>query len=162
MIVVFDLDGCLANIEHRLHHIRGPGRANWDGFFEACVHDKPIWPVLAVIQSMIKSDHWVEIWSGRSELVRPQTTEWLVAHGVLPYDGSRTSPDPKVDARLGYRRIRMREHRDNTPDHVLKERWFDELAPEWRPEIVFDDRRRLVDMWRSKGIICAQVAPGEF
>jgi len=162
MIVVFDLDGTLANIEHRLHLIKGPGRKDWDEFFRQCAKDKPIWPVIATMQATIAAGHWVEIWSGRSEVVRVETTDWLERHGVLPYDGSRTHGLPLKDTRLGYQRIRMREHRDNTPDHELKAKWFDELTPEWRPELVFDDRRRLVEMWRSKGVICAQVAEGEF
>ena len=33
MDVVVDLDGTLADCTHRLHHIRGRRRKNWDAFF---------------------------------------------------------------------------------------------------------------------------------
>lgn len=33
----------------------------------------------------------------------------------------------------------------------------------WRkPDIVFEDRKRMVEAWRSRGIMCVQVAPGDF
>ena len=31
----------------------------------------------------------------------------------------------------------------------------------WNP-IIFEDRKQVVDMWRSKGFTCYQVSPGEF
>jgi hypothetical protein len=33
-----------------------------------------------------------------------------------------------------------------------------------RSKILFvvDDRRRIVEMWRSEGLVCLQCAPGEF
>ena len=30
------------------------------------------------------------------------------------------------------------------------------------PIMVFEDRKRVADMWRSKGIRCCQVAPGDY
>jgi hypothetical protein len=36
MFVVFDLDGTLASIEHRRHHL---DRKDWKAFFAACVDD---------------------------------------------------------------------------------------------------------------------------
>ena len=35
-------------------------------------------------------------------------------------------------------------------------------ADGWKPELVFDDRSSVVDMWRSKGLRAVQVAPGDF
>ncbi len=29
------------------------------------------------------------------------------------------------------------------------------------PKLAIDDRRRVVEMWRSQGLVCAQVAEGE-
>ncbi|WP_227254813.1 c-type cytochrome [Frigoriglobus tundricola] len=48
--VIFDIDGTLADLTHRLHHIRN-GSHNWDGFFPACGNDSVIEPIrdLAVL-----------------------------------------------------------------------------------------------------------------
>ena len=32
----------------------------------------------------------------------------------------------------------------------------------YEPFLVFDDRQRVVDMWRRNGIQCCQVAPGDY
>jgi hypothetical protein len=51
-----------------------------------------------------------------------------------------------------------------TPDDVLKRQWFDAMLRDDRERLVatFDDRDRVVKMWRDAGVTCFQVAPGEF
>jgi phosphoglycolate phosphatase-like HAD superfamily hydrolase len=39
--VIFDLDGTLADLTHRLHYVKN-GNRNWDKFFEECDKDLPI------------------------------------------------------------------------------------------------------------------------
>ena len=51
------------------------------------------------------------------------------------------------------------------PDDKLKKEWLDELFP--FPNAldivcVFDDRDKVVKMWRDNGLTCMQVAPGNF
>ena len=51
------------------------------------------------------------------------------------------------------------------PDEVLKKKMLLEfVGDEWRSEVfcVFDDRQKVVDMWRDLGLTCFQVAPGDF
>ena len=51
------------------------------------------------------------------------------------------------------------------PDDELKQHWLDDLFPgDIRDRIVavFDDRQKVVDMWRKNGLTCMQVAPGDF
>ena len=49
---------------------------------------------------------------------------------------------------------------------ALKQHWLDDLFPidSKRLDIVcvFDDRDKVVDMWRKNGLTCMQVAPGNF
>jgi len=47
-------------------------------------------------------------------------------------------------------------------DIVKRERLARRRADRFSPELAIDDRRRVVDMWRSEGLVCAQVAEGEF
>lgn len=141
MLVVFDLDGTLADVEHRRHHVSG-GKRRWDLFFAACVDDTPVEAVTLAFHAMKKAGHRVEVWSGRSDEVRSQTEAWLEEHGLHPD------------------RLVMREAKDYTPDDVLKESWLDAAEP--KPALVFDDRDKVVAMWRRRGVPCFQVAPGAF
>ena len=144
MRVVFDLDGTLCNIEHRLHFIQGP-KKDWPAFLRACVDDKPIWNLIKVCRLMSFNEDHVEVWSGRSEDVRIETVNWLSRHGLGIIDG-----------------LRMRKSGDYRQDCIVKGEWLDALPENERPDIVFDDRQQVVDMWRSRGILCCQVAPGDF
>jgi hypothetical protein len=56
----------------------------------------------------------------------------------------------------------MRPEKDYTPDDALKHKWLMELGGPDKIFCVFDDRQKVVDMWRSHGITCFQVAPGKF
>jgi FMN phosphatase YigB (HAD superfamily) len=154
-IVVFDLDGTLANIEHRVHYIKGK-KPRWDLFFEACVDDEPE-PAIIQLAQLLYERYIIWIFSGRSDATREATTVWLLKHGV-PYNF-----------------LRMRVDGDNTPDAELKARWINEhhLYPagyadhaycdDGHPvEMVFDDRKRVVDMWRDRFFKVLQVEPGEF
>ena len=142
MIVAFDLDGTLANIEHRLHYIKGE-KKDWTGFFLASANDEPIAELIAV-QRVLSVWHEVEIWSGRSDEVREMTVEWLKRHGV------------------SYTKLRMRKAGDYRVDWQVKEEWLLALPAHKRPSLAFDDRQQVVDMWRRNGIRCAQVAQGDF
>jgi hypothetical protein len=52
------------------------------------------------------------------------------------------------------------------PDDDLKKKWFNDLFPTQKDiddvVCVFDDRQKVVDMWRDMGLTCMQVAPGNF
>ena len=175
MRIVFDLDGTLANIEHRLHHIRD-GNNNWQAFFDACDKDRVIqstaYLLNALVSRHLESSHVVEIWSGRSvgpdNRVACKTMKWLIDN--LPLAGGHCdrfclSLDPR---RHFFKMshlvvVRMRDHGDYTSDDELKWRWLQDARREGQgPDLVFDDRQKVVDMWRRKGVTCFQVAEGNF
>lgn len=142
MTIIFDLDGTLALIEHRRHLVRD-GKNRWDEFYRQCVNDEPNKPVIEACSALYSVGHEIVIFSGRSEVVRGETEEWLQKF-MVPYH-----------------RLFMREEKDNTPDDVLKHGW---LLTHIHDDVlcVFDDRQKVVDMWRANGIPCFQVAPGDF
>ena len=155
MIAIFDLDGTLANIEHRTHFVRGPHKQrNWKKFFEACVDDVPKWEIIDMLFALKQVGWHVEIWSGRSETVREQTVKWLERKAMVSVAPEDPNGIPLV----------MRPADDFTKDSELKERFLDDFVAEHKrfPRIIFDDRDQVVDMWRKRGITCAQVAPGDF
>jgi hypothetical protein len=52
MLIVFDIDGTLANIEHRLHHVRSKPK-NWPAFDAGIPNDKVNEPVAAVFRELL-------------------------------------------------------------------------------------------------------------
>ena len=157
-LYIFDLDGTLALIEHRRHFVDSTdGKKDWRGFFAACVDDVPNFPVIRTLQALRKSGAEIWIWSGRSDEVRSETIEWLHRHGCADtsmWAKSFGAPE----------RFRMRKAGDHQDDVALKYGWLSEIEPpEWnRLTAVFDDRDRVVQMWRDAGVTCFQVAPGDF
>ena len=135
-MIIFDLDGTLADCEHRRHFVDGTrSTPDWKSFYEACDEDEPIEAVSKIFDDLAV-DNEIEIWSGRCESVREKTLEWFCNY--IPYSGQK---------------IKMRPIGDNTPDDQLKERWLDEVVRENRTiEFVFDDRPKVVRMWRRRGI----------
>lgn len=90
---VVDLDGVLADVSARLHHIRGR-RKNWDAFF-AGIPDDPPHPEGVAVARRLAADHEVVYLSGRPERTRADTEAWLTRNGapqgrvVLRHDGDR-------------------------------------------------------------------------
>lgn len=159
-LYIFDIDGTLANIEHRLHHIQKPQK-DWQAFFAACVDDKPIWPVIRTLQRLRAGGAEIWIWSGRSDECKAETVRWLVQHGCLGNNLGNTIPWWPFGAP---ERFRMRKAGDHRDDVVVKGEWLSMMDP---PEFdrltgVFEDRARVVKMWRNAGVPCFQVAEGAF
>lgn len=150
--VIFDLDGTIANIDHRLHYL---DKKDWKGFFLACGDDEPILPVINVLKAFVEAGHHVEIWSGRSDVAERETYEWLDKH-IRKFN----SPNVIYPSTI---LTHMRADGDNTPDYILKENWLHEFHQKHGkfPDIIFDDRQQVVDMWRRNGVLCAQVASWE-
>jgi hypothetical protein len=60
-------------------------------------------------------------------------------------------------------RLLMRQWNDFRSDDIIKEEIFwEHIAPYYNVECAFDDRDRVVEMWRRIGVNCAQVNFGEF
>jgi phosphoglycolate phosphatase-like HAD superfamily hydrolase len=141
---LFDLDGTLADCSHRLHHIKNSPK-DWRAFFKACIDDAPIKHMVDLAQQLEQSGVSIVYVSGRSDEVRHETLEWLSLYR-LP-DGA----------------LYMRKAGDFRADDVVKLELLQQIrADGWRPIMAFDDRDRVVKMWRANGVPCAQVAEGDF
>lgn len=81
-IAVIDIDGVVADVRHRLHHVESRPK-NWDAFFAAAPSD----PVLAdgvARVSALASAHEIVFVTGRPERCRDDTTQWLSDAGLDP------------------------------------------------------------------------------
>jgi phosphoglycolate phosphatase-like HAD superfamily hydrolase len=114
---VFDLDGTLADLEHRRHLILRD-EPDHRAFFAAVGGDTPIVPVINMLRTLHAAGHQIEIWSGRSDECREATEAWLRQHGV-----------PEVP-------LIMRTAGDKRPDEIMK---MDFLRGTNWPDVVFDD-----------------------
>lgn len=149
-IYIFDLDGTLANCQHRLHHIQKTPK-DWDAFYRDCINDTPMHGVVSIMNRLaLHSD--IRVWTGRSDMVRAETEEWLRKHTFL----KNTVDMSKV--------LRMRVHGDHTEDVDLKRSWLLRMGDRERENVagVFEDRSRVAAMWRANGLMCFQVAEGDF
>ena len=156
MRIVFDLDGTLADIGHRLHHIQ-TDKPDWDAFFADCHKDTPINPALTMLRILIANEGTnVEIWSGRSmgenEEIYNTTRNWLRSKVLGIMGSSEELPH-----------LLMRAHGDHRPDVELKREWLRALRSLGLDvDLVFEDRSSVVAMWREEGVPCYQVAAGDF
>lgn len=146
--VIVDLDGTLALNKHRFHFIdKSLGKkVDWVSYFEACDKDLPNIPVIETIKALKAQGALIHIFSARGDIVFDRTVQWLKHHNV------------------SYDKLTLREMDSFTADEELKKKWLLKYYPNYEKEVlcVFDDRNKVVDMWRSLGLTCFQVAEGNF
>jgi len=149
--IIFDLDGTLALIdERRALATKENGKINWDVFFnpDNIQLDKPNWPVIEMAKTLKNAGNRIVIFSGRSKATKEVTKDWLNQHGV-PFDVIKMRPTGN-----GFQFM---------ADDLLKKKWLEDLFPNTDDILcVFDDRDKVVKMWRENGITCFQVAQGNF
>ena len=147
--VIFDLDGTIAIIDKRRKlSTKENGKIDWDIFFDSknIKLDIPNLPVIETLNSLKEKGFKIVILSGRLNTTKNATLKWLKKNKVQ------------------FDQIKMRE---NTPkgkyisDIDLKQKWLNEIGQE-NILCVFDDRKKLVEMWRKNNLTCFQVAEGDF
>ncbi len=141
---IFDIDGTIADLSHRLPHIQKTPK-DWTAFFASVADDAPIEHTIKLAIDVALAGANIVYVSGRSDECREATEAWLKRHAL---------PEGKVF---------MRKQGDHRPDHQVKVELLAELRAEGHnPVMAFDDRNGVVKMWRELGIPCAQVADGDF
>lgn len=143
MAVIFDIDGTLADLTHRRHYVQTKP-ANWEAFRLAADRDTLIEPVAVAQRALLQTNNMI-LCTGRMEKERELTERWLLRHDIF------------------FDRLYMRATNDTRPDFVIKEELLDRILVDgFKPNLVFDDRQQVVDMWRRRGLVCAQVSEGNF
>lgn len=131
--ILVDLDGTLALIKDR-----NPYDAS------TCENDEVNQAVAKVIKG-VAMEYKVFFMSGRSDKYREQTERWL-ANNALQFGP-----------------VYMRKEGDFRKDSIVKKELFDEhIRGKYNVSFVMDDRTQIVKLWRELGIICFQVADGDF
>ena len=130
-VAVFDIDGVLADVRHRLVHVRSKPK-NWKAFFAEAVRDQPHPEGLALARRYA-AGHDLLFLTGRPEHTRRQTQQWLEAQG------------------LGGLPLRMRPGGDYRSAAQVKLRFLQKLAKERAIAVVVDDDPVVVKTLRDAG-----------
>lgn len=133
--VLFDIDGTLAHMNGK----RGP--FDW--------HRVDVDDLDTAVARMFKlhkaAGEIVYCVSGRDESARQKTEEWLDFYDLNP-DG-----------------LYMRPRNDYRPDTIIKREIYEtRFKNKFNILNIYDDRKSVVDMWRSLGLKVFQVNPGRF
>ena len=111
MLAVIDIDGVIADVRHRLHHVAARPK-DWRAFFDAAPDD-PLLDEGARVVRALAEVHEVVYLSGRPEVCRTDTLAWLSQHDLpqgavhlRPHHDRRPGRFYKVDALDGFARTR--------------------------------------------------------
>ena len=151
--IIFDIDGTLADVQHRLHHL-----PDWNRFFAEMGNDPEISEVCWLADKLIHAsmfedadksepDFRVIVVSARPDDYRKVTQNWL--QSTLRWYAW-------ID------KIYMRKSGDFRQDSIVKAEILQQIIDDgYEPWLVIDDRPQVVEMWRSYGICTLQCAPDE-
>ena len=176
--VIFDIDGTLADIEHRRPFVAGK-KKDFNAFNAAMVNDTPNAPIVDLLHMCVAAEHQIVFCTGRMEQYREVTTRFLLDSPVGRVAGCGYVQGLRDEWELGEREhyledwenfkhetlIMRPDERRHDPDHQIKQEMLDEILKTVdKSNILYavDDRQRVVDMWRSNGLTCLQVAEGNF
>lgn len=79
--VVFDIDGVLADVRHRLHHVERKPK-DWIAFFAGMAQDPPLSEGINLARTESAAGRDLVFLTGRSESYRDVTQDWLDHHNV--------------------------------------------------------------------------------
>ena len=142
--IIFDVDGTIADVEHRRHFVNGNN--DWDSFRKETVNDTPVQWVCDIARRFIAQGDDVAFFSARNESER-EITEKQISQWIGD----------------GHKGVFLRPNGDYTPDDEFKSALADKFIDMGgKIDLIFDDRQKVVDMWRAKGFTVVQVAEGDF
>ena len=146
-VILCDVDGTLANTEHREHFLTVRPR-KWKEYLEAANEDKPYEDIVWLVKLLKETGNKILIVTARSEKEREQTKNWL----------------DKIAGLEGvYDKIYMRGSEDYRDHTIVKKELLDDIRSDgYDPFMVLDDHNGVVEMWRNIGIRCLQVQYGDF
>ena len=142
--IIFDIDGTLANCDHRLHYLKKE-KKDWDKFFSEMDKDKVNENISILYHLLMHSAIYYFIITGRPQKYEEKTRKWLSDNSFYRYD------------------IFFRANGDFRDDDIIKKEIYeDHIKDKYEVRLVIEDRSRVVKMWRSLGITCLQCADGDF
>ncbi len=146
-IIIFDIDGTLANLDHRRPMVENldHDKQDWKSFLHDwnVIKDTPVENIVRLAKLFYDLEFKIYLCSGRTEVVEQTTRLWLKLNDIK------------------YDKLFMRKRDDSRKDDLVKKDFLKEMDKD-RIWFVVDDRQSVVDMWRSEGLTVLQCAPGNF
>lgn len=171
MDIVFDIDGTLADATHRIHFIKDMAhwtspegklpRPNWEAFLasDQIARDSAIPQTWKVLRSLLADGNRIVFITGRPERERETTYNWLTDLSCP----IRAPAVLEMDFRSQWPVIFMRKDGDRRASSAVKLEGLQAAHAEgYRPKLVFEDRADDTAMWRRNGLLCCQVADGDY
>jgi hypothetical protein len=152
--IIVDIDGTLANCEHRRHFIDGTHeKQDWKSFYESMINDTVNdWCKFIMGRCYDESGRIqtsLLLISGRPEEYRELTLDWLIKYHMWDWQEEN--------------KLFMRKTGDFRDDCVIKEEIYREhIEPHYDVLFCIDDRPKVCRLWRSIGLICLQCNDKEF
>ena len=140
--IIVDIDGTLANVDHRRGYLGKEG--GWKKFNESMRLDVPNKWCVEIVNHMRKK-YKIVLVTGRSRDQWSITIDWLRENGIAYHD------------------IFFRRCGDYRQDVEVKAEILNDLIiPNFDVLFVIDDRISVVNMWRRAGLVCLQCDVGNF
>ncbi|HVE64913.1 MAG TPA: hypothetical protein VNB94_14070 [Mycobacteriales bacterium] len=130
-LAVVDIDGVVADVSHRLHHLESRPK-DWGSFFSAAVDDPPLAEGVRRVRELL-ADHDVVYLTGRPEWLRADTQRWLAAHDIAGTE------------------LHMRRRGDRRPARQTKSETLQRLTRDRTVALVLDDDPDVVEALQEQG-----------
>lgn len=141
--VVFDIDGTLADIEHRRVHLM-QDEPDWKTF-NSLMHLDVIHEDIRRLLFQLEKHNYIVLCSGREDCFRQVTEEFLDKNNVV------------------YEALYMRAEGDFRSDDIIKLEMLEKVTSNFeRPWLWIDDRDKVVQALRGAGIRVLQVCNGDY
>lgn len=134
-VVIFDIDGTVADCEHRRHHIATPPK-KWKAYFAEMLHDTPMLPQIKLAHAFSDCDYEIVYLTGRPERYREDTLAWMQQH------------------KLPQGKLYMRQESDKSPAPDFKRRVIQHEIGFDKIRLVVDDDPRVLGMLALANVPC--------
>ena len=141
--VICDIDGTIADVSHRVHHVKGEVK-DWKSFFESMMDDTVREDVKDMLIEYQNQGKVILFVSARPEDYREQTEHWLKSFvtGVYPVS------------------LLMRQRGDTRPDTEVKRDIYHKYLKDLDIFCVVDDRPCVIRMWEDLDLKVVDVGEG--
>ena len=131
-IVLCDIDGTVANNDHRQHLLKS--YKDWDKFFSQLSEDSPIFPIIEMINARFKDGMEIYFVTGRPERYRTETMSWLKKYFKYNF------------------LLIMRKDNDLRNKLTIKKEMLSSIEKKDKVIEVYENDLDLIEMWEEEGL----------
>lgn len=147
-IVIVDIDGTISKVGERIKYLQSKPK-DWDSFYADCFDDEPIIEIVDLVYNLYLQRYKIVFCTGRRESCRENTLNWFNKYF-----------EPEIAKHC---LLLMRPNNDHRHDTEVKPQLLEKANINlWDISFVLEDRNSMVAKWRELGLICLQVAEGDF